>query len=215
MTTGRHSPAGRPSENTIAGTVYGVSLQAHTINGNVMISPPRTVTPAQLRAASPFFTNRRQELAELTELGPVDSGPPRLVVISGVGGCGKTALVLHWAHSVLSRFADGQFFVDLRGFSGDRSGPLSRARYWSASFGQWGSTPTGPTADGCVAARSVTRLRSPGEIRRSRRACSKGSAPPTTASRTGSPRSSISASAGIGPDSGSEHLTDRRNDDEV
>ncbi|MGH3379437.1 MAG: tetratricopeptide repeat protein [Actinoallomurus sp.] len=127
MTTGHDSPASRPAENTIAGTVLGASLQAHTINGDVVFSPPRTLRPAQLRPASPFFTNRSQELAELNELlgpSPAESGPPGVVVISGVGGCGKTAFALHWAHSVLDRFGDGQFFVDLRGCSGDRSGPL-------------------------------------------------------------------------------------------
>lgn len=125
MTAGHHPPAGRPAENTIAGTAFGASLQAHTVNGNVVFSQPPTLTPAQLRAPSPFFTNRTQELAKLTELlGPAESGPPTLAVISGVGGSGKTALVLHWAHSILHRFTHGQFFVDLRGFSGDRSGPL-------------------------------------------------------------------------------------------
>ena len=42
--------------------------------------------------------------------------------IGGTAGVGKTAVALHWAHRVRSRFVDGDLFVNLRGF--DHASPV-------------------------------------------------------------------------------------------
>jgi DNA-binding SARP family transcriptional activator len=80
--------------------------------------------PRQLPAAVADFTGRGAELAALSQVvDQASASPPGTVVISAIGGTagvGKTALALHWAHQVAGRFADGQLYVNLRGF--DRSG---------------------------------------------------------------------------------------------
>jgi DNA-binding SARP family transcriptional activator len=81
---------------------------------------PAPPVPRQLPATVSGFTGRAAELAALTRmLDDAVAGSPGTVVISAIGGTagvGKTALALHWAHQVAGRFADGQLYVNLRGF---------------------------------------------------------------------------------------------------
>lgn len=82
------------------------------------VSAPQSPTagPAQLPQAVPDFTGRRDQLDGLDRL--LDN--PGAVVIStigGVGGVGKTALAIQWAHQVRERFPDGQLYANLHGFS--------------------------------------------------------------------------------------------------
>nr|WP_308309782.1 BTAD domain-containing putative transcriptional regulator [Streptomyces sp. CHD11] len=75
--------------------------------------------PAQLPADLPAFAGRQAELARLRALLPGDGGAPDTLVISaigGMGGIGKSALAVHWAHEVADRFPDGQLCINLRGF---------------------------------------------------------------------------------------------------
>ena len=84
--------------------------------------------PTQLPAEAPGFTGRRGALAALARLSPghaaadADSADSSLIVISGMGGVGKTALAVHWAYRIRSRFPGGQLYVNLRGYAED--GPL-------------------------------------------------------------------------------------------
>jgi len=62
------------------------------------------------------FTGREPELARL--LGTLanvtaDGGPPRICVIDGMAGIGKTTLAVHAAHRLTGSFPDGQFFLPL------------------------------------------------------------------------------------------------------
>jgi len=92
--------------------------------------PPAPSVPRQLPTAVPGFTGRTAELEALTQaLDEESADSPGTVVISAIGGTagvGKTALALHWAHQVASRFPHGQLYVNLRGF--DPSGvPMAAA----------------------------------------------------------------------------------------
>ncbi|MFG1871623.1 AfsR/SARP family transcriptional regulator [Micromonospora arborensis] len=67
-------------------------------------------------------------------------GESRAVVVSvvdGTAGVGKTALAVHWAHTVASRFPDGQLYVNLRGFdpSGQAMDPAEAIRGFLDALG--------------------------------------------------------------------------------
>ncbi|MQA09146.1 MAG: tetratricopeptide repeat protein [Pseudonocardiaceae bacterium] len=67
--------------------------------------------PQQLSPAPPHFTNRTRELAELNRI----VGESRILVISGLGGIGKTALAHTWLNQLCDRYPDGQLQVNLGG----------------------------------------------------------------------------------------------------
>jgi tetratricopeptide (TPR) repeat protein/transcriptional regulator with XRE-family HTH domain len=109
--------------------------------------------PRQLPAAAGCFTGRVGELAALTRmLDRAGAGGPGMAVISAIGGTagvGKTALALHWAHRVASRFGDGQLYVNLRGFdpSATPATPEAAIRGFLDALGvPPGQIPPGPQA---------------------------------------------------------------------
>jgi len=71
--------------------------------------------PAQMPATAGHFIGRDADLATLTAALPGPDDEPQILVVSGAGGLGKTALVVRWAHSVARRFPDGQIFIRLGG----------------------------------------------------------------------------------------------------
>ncbi|MDQ7808408.1 tetratricopeptide repeat protein [Amycolatopsis sp. A133] len=82
--------------------------------------------PRELRASSRRFVGRRAELEWLERsLGRSDECP-RVVVLSGMAGVGKTTLALHWSRGVAVDFPDGQLYANLRGF--DRESPAEPER---------------------------------------------------------------------------------------
>ena len=79
--------------------------------------PARATVPRQLPAAPRWFTGRADELRRLDEVAD-NASTVVISAVGGLGGIGKTSLVLHWAHHNAQRFADGQLYANLRGFDG-------------------------------------------------------------------------------------------------
>jgi tetratricopeptide (TPR) repeat protein len=77
---------------------------------------PRRRAPSSFTFAVPSksqFVGRIQELKVLDE--QLIRGP-RLVAVEGIGGSGKTWLAARWASQNSTKFPDGLFYIDLRGF---------------------------------------------------------------------------------------------------
>jgi DNA-binding SARP family transcriptional activator/tetratricopeptide (TPR) repeat protein len=76
------------------------------------------VVPAQLPPANLAFAGRTAELRRLDGFLTANSltSAVTIVAIDGPAGIGKTTLALRWAHRLTGRYADGQIYVNLRGF---------------------------------------------------------------------------------------------------
>jgi tetratricopeptide (TPR) repeat protein/transcriptional regulator with XRE-family HTH domain len=76
--------------------------------------------PNQLPIRQTRFTGRSAYLARLDEHAQRGTDAAPVLVVDGIGGVGKTTLVLEWAHRARHLFPDGQLYVDLHGY-----GPLA------------------------------------------------------------------------------------------
>jgi tetratricopeptide (TPR) repeat protein len=106
--------------------IWGASVQARDIVGGIHIhqeapAAPRTI-PRQLLPVSAHFTGRDDDLAALDALrAERDPTVPQVIVVSGPGGVGKTALASRWLRDHEAEFTDGQLYADLRGFASGES----------------------------------------------------------------------------------------------
>ena len=73
----------------------------------------RTV-PRRLPPAPQVFVNREPELAQLDGVLALarDAPGPRIAVLSGMHGVGKSATASHWSNAVRERFSDGDLYLD-------------------------------------------------------------------------------------------------------
>ncbi|GAA1694297.1 hypothetical protein GCM10009830_47650 [Glycomyces endophyticus] len=78
--------------------------------------PPPAAAPAMLPRATPRFTGRETEIRALDRFLMDAGAEAGLAAVTGMGGIGKTALAVRWAHRVAHRFPDGQLYFNLRGF---------------------------------------------------------------------------------------------------
>lgn len=87
---------------------------------------PGPSVPRQLPSDNGDFVGRSHELAVLDKMlsgVSSDLNATAIAVVSGPGGVGKTTLAVHWAHSAVKSFPDGQLYGNLQGF-GTRSDPV-------------------------------------------------------------------------------------------
>ncbi|SNY72283.1 AfsR/SARP family transcriptional regulator [Paractinoplanes atraurantiacus] len=69
-----------------------------------------------------------------------------LVVLSGMGGAGKTTLAVDWAHRIAADYPDGQLYLDLRGFA-PAGRQLRPAEALTSLLISMGATPEGDGPD--------------------------------------------------------------------
>ncbi|MGX5185001.1 tetratricopeptide repeat protein [Streptomyces avermitilis] len=120
-------PLGASTYNTITnGSFYGPTVQAGTIHGGVHVHEAvlDPLIPRQLLPVPAAFTDREEDLDALTnQIGEVPDYAVRIVVINGPGGVGKTTLGNRLLHMLAAKYAGGQLYADLRGYSPE--GPSS------------------------------------------------------------------------------------------
>ncbi len=148
MVGGDDAGVGAGVWNSVSGgTVFGAVVQAQRIDSLNVEAPPQVWPPRQLPPPLPGFVNRTKERRTLRELAEAAVGQGvRTVVVTGLGGVGKTQLIAHCVRSDLGAFfPDGQVYVDLadvrRDGAVDVAGVLGD---WLHAFGvPYGHQPAG------------------------------------------------------------------------
>lgn len=135
---------GLPSLLAVAGG-YGVGLTVYFLYTRLFARDHTKqrrrdyLVPLELPPAPAFFVGREDELAELRrdltrQPSPVsDQDRPRIIVVHGPAGIGKTALVIQLAHAMAKRFPHGQLFARIKGTTG-RPGEQPALEHILASF---------------------------------------------------------------------------------
>lgn len=101
------------TRNTISGGEFtGPIVQAGVAHVHAVQSVRRP--QRQLRGVAGNFVNRVAEL-RLLEAVSAPQGGPTVVVLTGMGGVGKTATALRWLADIQDRYAGDRLSVDLRG----------------------------------------------------------------------------------------------------
>ncbi len=124
-------PPGSPTHsNSIGGTarIHGSSIQAHEVRGGIHIhqsAEHRQPVPRQLPPVRAELVGRAADLEALEQLRS-DNRSARLLVVSGLAGVGKTALVSRWLQQCSEDYPDGQLYADLGGHRG-HIGPSAQA----------------------------------------------------------------------------------------
>ncbi|MBF9070963.1 ATP-binding protein [Streptacidiphilus fuscans] len=112
------------STNDFSGSAVN-AVQADTVHNLTFIGAPANEplpVPRQIPRPISDFRDRVTFQVELDALlGGADGRPSTgVVIVSGMGGVGKTSLAVHWMHRVAESFPHGHLYANLRGFSKGR-----------------------------------------------------------------------------------------------
>src|SRR5215472_2406458 len=120
-------------EATIRATEAAIARRAAAASAGA--TGPGAAVPRQL-PDPPDLVGREQLVAEVAWLlGRSRGNAAQIVVISGSGGIGKTALALRAGHQVSERYPDGQLFAELRGTTGGPLDPSEVLAQFLRAFG--------------------------------------------------------------------------------
>ncbi|WP_170223218.1 AfsR/SARP family transcriptional regulator [Nonomuraea turkmeniaca] len=115
------------------------------------------IVRSELPADINVFTARAAEIEWLRAALAADGGPT-VTAIDGPGGIGKSALAMHVAHAVTSRFADGVSYVNLHGSTPGIAPltPLEALRHLLRSLGLDGPAVPADPDEAAARFRSLT-----------------------------------------------------------
>jgi hypothetical protein len=120
--------------NEMSGSTDGLVIQIGSIGQS-----DRTAL-AGLPPAPAEFTGREEDLADLVEVLDGVNPSPHVVVssVGGMGGVGKTTLVLRAAHDAVARgrFPGGSLFINLMGYSNTALQPDEALAVFLAALGE-------------------------------------------------------------------------------
>jgi DNA-binding SARP family transcriptional activator len=114
--------------------------------------------PHQLPQAIADFSAREAERAVLRNLMTASDQHrlgPRIALIAGQAGVGKTTLAVHLAHEVAAEFPDGQLFADLRGAGEKPAAPANVLGMFLRAFGVNGTAVPGSLEERAALYRTV------------------------------------------------------------
>ncbi|TCO62498.1 transcriptional regulator [Actinocrispum wychmicini] len=103
-------------------------LVSQTAENDQTLPAAPLLVPRQLPHDVPKFVGRRALIDALdvaTVTADKEAGPSGIVIVDGMAGVGKTALVVHWGHRVRKHFPGGDLYVNLNGFSPHQKIPQS------------------------------------------------------------------------------------------
>ena len=128
------------------------------VNGRRTGNAGTTAPPRQLPPSPVDFVGRDVELARLRSLGEGARHGPVIGAVTGCGGVGKSALAIHAAHGLATRYPDGQLYVDLQGSTCGRAPlvPVDVLGRFLRALGVENSKVPGGTEEASAHFRSLT-----------------------------------------------------------
>lgn len=126
----------RSVDNHMSGYAQ-VVVQAGVISGGVHLGGPQRVVPHQLPARIGELVNQVRVLHELTAGtgGRPDLDDPRIKVVLGPRGSGKSTVATSWLHDCQTDYPDGQLYANLGAWTDDLAAPSEVLAEFMVSLG--------------------------------------------------------------------------------